>query len=87
MIRYGDSVDNTDEENSSIFSLIWMRWLPWVRAWGQENFAPTKSSSFLTEVDLYNGHLRRQLWALGHMPRQFPIVYFLLLHFGAAQIS
>jgi len=44
-IRYGDSIDNTVEENSSIFSLIRMRWLPSVRACGHENFAPTKSSS------------------------------------------
>ena len=34
-IRYGDSVDNTVEENSSIFSLIRMRWLPSARACGQ----------------------------------------------------
>ena len=33
--RYGDSVDNTVEENSSIFSLIRMRWLLSARACGQ----------------------------------------------------
>jgi len=36
--RYGDSVDNTVntvEENSSVFSLIRMRWLPSARASGQ----------------------------------------------------
>jgi len=36
--RYGDSVDNTVstvEENSSVFSLIRMRWLPSARACGQ----------------------------------------------------
>ena len=27
-IRYGDSVDDTVEENSSIFSLLRMHWLP-----------------------------------------------------------
>jgi len=30
--RYGDSVNNTVEENSSVFSLIQIRWLPSVRA-------------------------------------------------------
>jgi len=29
--RYGDSVDNTVEENSSVFSLIQMHWLPSAR--------------------------------------------------------
>jgi len=32
---YGDSVNNTVEQNYSIFSLIWMRWLPSARACGQ----------------------------------------------------
>ena len=30
--RYGDSEDNTVEENSSVFSLIQLRWLPSARA-------------------------------------------------------
>jgi len=30
--RYGDSVDSTVEENSSVFSLIGMCWLPSSRA-------------------------------------------------------
>jgi len=33
--RYSDSVDNTVEENSSIFSLIQMHWMPSARACGQ----------------------------------------------------
>jgi len=33
--RYEDGVDNTAEENSSIFSVIRMRWLPSARACGQ----------------------------------------------------
>jgi len=32
MIRYGDSVENSVEENSSIFSLIRIRWLLSARA-------------------------------------------------------
>ena len=44
-LRCGDSVDNTIEENSSIFSLIRMCWLPSARACWQYNFAPTESSS------------------------------------------
>ena len=35
IISYGDSVDNTVEKNSGIFSLIRMRWLPSTRACGQ----------------------------------------------------
>jgi len=35
LLRYEDSVDNTGEENSSVFSLVWMRWLPSARACGQ----------------------------------------------------
>jgi len=34
-VRYGDIVDNTVEENSSVFSLIQTRWLPSARACGQ----------------------------------------------------
>jgi len=41
--RYGDSADNTVEENSSVFSLIQMCWLPSAKAC---NFAPAKSFSF-----------------------------------------
>jgi len=44
-LRYGDSVDNTVEANSSIFSLIQMHWLLSARACWQQNSAPTKSSS------------------------------------------
>ena len=44
-LQYGDSVGNTVEENSSVFSLIWMHWLPSARACGQWNFAPTKYPS------------------------------------------
>ena len=32
---YGDSVDNTVEQNSTIFSLMQMHWLPSARACGQ----------------------------------------------------
>ena len=32
---YGDSVDNTAAGNSSVFSLIRIRWLPSARACGQ----------------------------------------------------
>ena len=32
VIRYGDNVDNTVEENFSVFSLIWRRWLPSARS-------------------------------------------------------
>jgi len=39
-VRY--SLDNTVEENSSVFSLIWMRWLLSAGASGQRNIAPTK---------------------------------------------
>jgi len=35
VLRYRDSVDNTVEENSSVFSLVRMRWLPSARACGQ----------------------------------------------------
>ena len=45
LVMYADSVDNTAEENSSVFFLIQIRWLPSSRACQQENFAPTKSSS------------------------------------------
>ena len=43
--RYEDSVDNTVEENSSIFSLIHTCWLLSAGACEQYNFLPTKSSS------------------------------------------
>ena len=54
----GDNIDNT-----SVLSLITMRWLSSARARKQQNFAPTKSSKILliyrrcrlTQVDLYNG--------------------------------
>jgi len=32
VIRYGDNVDNTVEENFSVFSLIWRHWLPSARS-------------------------------------------------------
>jgi len=35
VMRYGDSVNNTADENSSIFSLVRMRWLSSARACGQ----------------------------------------------------
>ena len=35
LLLYGDSVDNTVEENSSVFFLIITRWLPPARACGQ----------------------------------------------------
>jgi len=62
---YGDSVDNTAKENSSIYSLIRMRWLQSATACGQYNFAPTKSAVLnwrcrLMQVDLYNG--RKMRW-------------------------
>jgi len=60
-LRYGYSVpvDNT-VENSSVFSLNRMRWLPSARAYGQSNFAPTNPPVLnwrcqLTQADLYNG--------------------------------
>jgi len=43
-IRCGDSVDNTVEENSSVFSLIRMHWLLSARHAGSKT-APTTSSS------------------------------------------
>jgi len=49
-IQYGHIVDNTVEENSSIFSLIRMFWLLSARACRQLNFATTKFSSSLLEV-------------------------------------
>ena len=33
--RYEGSVDNTDKEHSSVFTLMRMRWLPSARACGQ----------------------------------------------------
>jgi len=44
IIMYGDSVDNTVDENSGVFSPIRMRSLPSARVCGQKNSAPTKSS-------------------------------------------
>jgi len=35
ILRYRDSVDDTVEENSSVFSLIGMHWLPSARSCGQ----------------------------------------------------
>ena len=37
LVRYGDSVDDTVEENSSVFSLIRMCWLPSARACAAEH--------------------------------------------------
>ena len=34
-VQYGDSVDNAVEKNSSVFSLVWIRWLPSAGACGQ----------------------------------------------------
>lgn len=57
-IQYGDSADNTHEENFSIF-LIRMCWLLTVRACGsktlhQHNPLVLKWRSQLTQLDLYN---------------------------------
>ena len=55
-LRYRDSVDDTVEENSSIFSLIRMRWLPSARACRQLNFAPTPVLNWrcrVMQVDFY----------------------------------
>ena len=62
MSVYGDSVDNAVDENSSVFSLICMRWLPSARTCGQTKLCRYKILQFLTggavvltHVDLYNG--------------------------------
>jgi len=41
---FGHIVDNTVEENCSVFSLIPVHWKPSARARGWQNFAPTKCS-------------------------------------------
>jgi len=47
--RYGDSVDNTVEENSNIFSIIQMCWVPSARACGQSvKLCTKKILQFLT---------------------------------------
>ena len=56
--RYGDSVDNTVEENSSVFSLIWMCWLRSARACCSKTFHqqnPLNWRCRLMQVDVYNG--------------------------------
>ena len=58
--RYGDSVDNTVEENSIVFSRIQLRWLPSARACGsktlhQQNAPVLNWRCWLIQVDLYNG--------------------------------
>jgi len=65
MIRYGEcrTVDHTVEENSSIFSLIQMRWLPSARLQGhvssktfhQQNPPVLNRRCQLMQADLYNG--------------------------------
>jgi len=61
-VRSGDSVDNTIEENSSVFSLIRMRWFPSARACGSKTLHQQNPLVlnwrcwWLTQVDLYNGH-------------------------------
>jgi len=48
-----DSVDNNAQENSSVFSLIRMRWLPSARA---VKLCTNKIFQFqLTQAELYNG--------------------------------
>jgi len=65
--RYGDSVDNTVEENSSIFSIIRMHWLQSARHAGsktshQQNNPVLNCRCWLMQVDLNNG---RKLWLVG----------------------
>jgi len=50
---YGDSVDNSVEENSSIFSPVRMCWLPSARACAD---AGSKTASDKMQADLYKGH-------------------------------
>jgi len=45
---YGDSVEETVEENSSVFSLIRMRWLPPARACRAVKLCTNKIPQFLT---------------------------------------
>jgi len=54
---YGDSVDNTVEKNSSVFSLIWMRQQGHVNSetLHQQNAPVLNWRCWLTQVDLYNG--------------------------------
>ena len=45
LLCYGDGAGNAAEENSSVFSLIPMCYLPSARHVGNATFAPAKSSS------------------------------------------
>jgi len=56
MQRYGDSVDNTAQENSSFFSLVGMHWLPSARACGHQQNPPVLNwRCRLMQVNLYYG--------------------------------
>jgi len=57
---YGDSVDNTAEQNSSVFFLIRIRWLQSARASGsktlhRQNPPVLNWRCQLTQIDLNNG--------------------------------
>ena len=58
--RYGDGVDNTVEENSSVFSPVRMRWLlghvACNKTLHQQNPPVFNWRCRLMQVDLYNGH-------------------------------
>jgi len=62
IVTYGDNAGNTVEENSSVFTLIRMRWLP--PAQGnvdsktllKQNHPDLNWGYRLTQVVLYNGH-------------------------------
>ena len=67
--KYRDSVDNTVEENSSVFSLMWLRWCCQQRHAGSKTLHKQNSSVLnwrcrLTQVDLYNGH-KMGSWLVG----------------------
>jgi len=58
LLMYGDSVDSTVEENSSVFSLIHMRWLQGhadSKTVHQQNPPVLNWRCQLMQVDLYNG--------------------------------
>jgi len=48
ILRYRDSVDDTVEENSSVFSLIGMHWLPSAQAMRAVKLCTNKILQFLT---------------------------------------
>jgi len=60
---YGDGVDNTIEENSSVFSVVWMHQLPSARSCGSKTFIHWNSAVLnwccrlrAKHIDLYNIH-------------------------------